>query len=41
MGYGFVIFADKSSADKAIKTMQHKEIDGHAIELKLSSRDTV
>ena len=41
MGYGFVIFTDKASADKAIKTLQHKDIDGHAVELKLSTKDTV
>ena len=40
MGYGFVDFESKLSADKALKTMQHKELEGHALELKISTRDT-
>ncbi|XP_070498562.1 probable RNA-binding protein 19 [Chironomus tepperi] len=38
LGYGFVQFKQTSSADKALKTMQHKEIDGIKIELKRSDR---
>ncbi|KAF4528765.1 hypothetical protein B566_EDAN016952 [Ephemera danica] len=38
MGYGFVQFQAKSSADKALKTLQHSMLDDHAIELKRSNR---
>nr|CAC42098.1 RBD protein [Chironomus tentans] len=38
LGYGFIQFKQASAADKALKTMQHKEIDGIKIELKRSDR---
>lgn len=38
LGYGFIQFKLTSSADQALKTMQHKEIDGIKIELKRSDR---
>ncbi|XP_047110139.1 probable RNA-binding protein 19 [Schistocerca piceifrons] len=38
MGYGFIQFKHKESADKALKTLQHSVIDGHSIELKRSNR---
>ena len=40
MGYGFVDFESRESTNKALKMMQHKDIDGHAVELKISTRDT-
>ncbi|XP_062593216.1 probable RNA-binding protein 19 [Saccostrea cucullata] len=41
MGYGFVEFQSKESAMKAIKELQHSDIDGHAVELKISNRTTL
>ncbi|KAG8224194.1 hypothetical protein J437_LFUL002648 [Ladona fulva] len=38
MGYGFVQFLKKNNAEKALKTLQHSMLDGHAIELKRSNR---
>ncbi|KXS19746.1 RNA-binding domain-containing protein [Gonapodya prolifera JEL478] len=38
MGFGFVEFAGKEWAMKAIKAMQGFVLDGHALEVKLSSR---
>ena len=38
MGYGFVQFKKAAFANEALKTMQHKMIDGHSIELKRSNR---
>ncbi|CAG9806152.1 unnamed protein product [Chironomus riparius] len=38
LGYGFIQFKQSSATDKALKTMQHKEIDGIKIELKRSDR---
>jgi multiple RNA-binding domain-containing protein 1 len=38
MGYGFVQFRTTAAADKALKTMQHKSLDGHCLELKRSNR---
>lgn len=40
LGYGFIQFKLNSDADKALKNLQHKEIDGHKIELKRSDRTT-
>lgn len=40
LGYGFVKFARKESADKALKLLQLSDIDGHKIELKRSNRTT-
>eukprot|EP00095_Tigriopus_kingsejongensis_P007108 maker-scaffold130_size324016-snap-gene-2.23 protein:Tk07108 transcript:maker-scaffold130_size324016-snap-gene-2.23-mRNA-1 annotation:"rna-binding protein 19" len=40
MGYGFVQFKLKSSADKALKNLQHKRLDEHGLELKRSTRVT-
>ena len=37
-GYGFIQFKSNESAMEAIKTMQGKLVDGHAVELKLSNR---
>ncbi|XP_065936670.1 probable RNA-binding protein 19 isoform X2 [Magallana gigas] len=41
MGYGFVEFQKKESAMKALKELQHTELDGHMVELKLSNRTTL
>eukprot|EP00106_Octopus_bimaculoides_P015495 XP_014782937.1 PREDICTED: probable RNA-binding protein 19 [Octopus bimaculoides] len=38
MGYGFVEFKRSKSAQKAIKKLQHMELNGHQIELKISNR---
>ncbi|XP_046556854.1 probable RNA-binding protein 19 [Haliotis rubra] len=40
MGYGFVEYTRKSSADKALKTLQHASLDDHQLELKISNRET-
>lgn len=39
MGFGFVEYASHSAALKAIKRLQHCELDGHKLELKLSHRE--
>lgn len=41
MGYGFVEFQKKESAMKALKELQHTDLDGHMVELKLSNRTTL
>lgn len=41
MGYGFVEFQKKEGAMKALKELQHTELDGHMVELKLSNRTTL
>lgn len=41
MGYGFVEYIKKQSADKALKTLQHTDLDGHHLELKISNRATI
>ena len=38
LGYGFIQFKKNESAEKALKTMQFKEIEGKQIELKRSDR---
>ena len=38
MGYGFVTFLLKSSAEKALKTLQLSRLQGHCLELKRSNR---
>ncbi|RZC31811.1 RNA-binding protein 19 [Asbolus verrucosus] len=38
MGYGFVRFLHKISADKALKTLQQSVLDGKSLELKRSER---
>lgn len=38
MGYGFVNFKTASTASEALKTLQHKMLDGHSLELKRSNR---
>lgn len=38
MGYGFVQFMFKASADKALKTLQLSQLDGKSLELKRSER---
>ncbi|XP_046390578.1 probable RNA-binding protein 19 [Ischnura elegans] len=38
MGFGFVQFMKKASAEKALKTLQNSSIDGHSVELKRSNR---
>ncbi|KAJ8922208.1 hypothetical protein NQ315_004145 [Exocentrus adspersus] len=38
MGYGFVRFMYKTSADKALKTLQQSVLDGKSLELKWSER---
>lgn len=38
MGYGFVRFMLKASADKALKTLQQSVLDGKSLELKRSER---
>ena len=40
MGYGFVQFKHKRSAQKAMKEMQNSMLDEHAIQIKLSHRTT-
>lgn len=40
MGYGFVQFKKPSDASKAIKVLQKKELEGFALELKLSERES-
>lgn len=41
MGFGFVQYKTKESAMKAIKNLQMSKLDGHSIEVKLSSRATL
>lgn len=38
MGFGFVEFATPEQAQRALKDLQHTELDGHKLELKLSHR---
>ena len=38
MGFGFVEFERPRNAQKAIKRLQHSELDGHKLELKISHR---
>jgi len=38
MGFGFVTYWRKSSADQALKSLQHSRLDSHALELKRSNR---
>ncbi len=38
MGYGFVQFRTRAAADAALKTLQHKLLDSHCLELKRSNR---
>ncbi|TRY62746.1 hypothetical protein TCAL_03592 [Tigriopus californicus] len=40
MGYGFVQFKLKSSAERALKNLQHKMLNDHCLELKRSTRAT-
>ncbi|XP_037514076.1 LOW QUALITY PROTEIN: probable RNA-binding protein 19 [Rhipicephalus sanguineus] len=40
MGYGFVQFKQRKAAKQALKQLQHSKLDGHALELKLSTRAT-
>ena len=40
MGFGFVEFERPRNAQKAIKRLQHSELDGHTLELKLSHRES-
>jgi len=40
MGFGFVSFLLKASAEKALKTLQHSRLAGHCLELKRSTRAT-
>ena len=40
MGFGFVEFERAKQALKAVKELQHTELDGHKLELKLSHRET-
>ena len=35
MGYGFIQFFEKNSANQALKTLQNSQLDGHNIELKV------
>lgn len=37
MGYGFVEFRDRNSAQKALHALQGKKLDGHALDLQSSS----
>lgn len=41
MGYGFVEYKKKDSAQQALKQLQHSKLDGHQLELKVSNRATV
>ena len=38
LGYGFVEYKRSQSAYEAMKKLQHIEIDGHQVELKISNR---
>jgi len=38
MGFGFVEFSSRQNAMKALKTLQHSMLDGHKLELKLSTK---
>lgn len=38
MGYGFVSFPDRAAAVAAVARLQRSRLDGHALELKLSTR---
>nr|CAD7403642.1 unnamed protein product [Timema cristinae] len=38
MGYGFIQFKKKASADKALKTLQQSVLEGFSVELKRSNR---
>ena len=38
MGFGFVTYQLKASAEKALKTLQHSRLAGHCLELKRSTR---
>lgn len=38
MGFGFVQFKKKHSAQKALKEMQHSMLDNHTLELKISNK---
>ena len=38
MGYGFVEYKRSQSAHEAVKKLQHLELDGHQLELKISNR---
>ena len=40
MGFGFVEFASPALAAKALREHQHSELDGHRLELKLSTRES-
>ncbi|WAR01970.1 RBM19-like protein [Mya arenaria] len=40
MGYGFVEFRSPNGAQEALKTMQHTDLDGHVLEVKISNRTT-
>ena len=41
MGYGFLEFYKRDSAQQALRTLQHATLDGHQLELKQSNRQTV
>ena len=41
MGYGFVQYKNAKDAKNAMKRFQHKDIEGHKIELKISNRATL
>ncbi|XP_041348002.1 probable RNA-binding protein 19 isoform X2 [Gigantopelta aegis] len=41
MGYGFIEYKQRLSAQEALKTLQHKHLDGHSLELKISNRVTL
>lgn len=38
MGYGFVQFLKKADAKEALKNLQNSQLDGHHLELKMSTR---
>ncbi|XP_023239058.1 probable RNA-binding protein 19 [Centruroides sculpturatus] len=40
MGYGFVQYKHKNSAQQALKQLQHSKLNDHALELKISNRAT-
>lgn len=41
MGYGFVEFKTKASAQKALKILQHSKLEDHQLELKISNKTTM
>ena len=41
LGYGFVEFKYPDGAMRVLQKMQHAELDGHTLELKISNKTTL